>query len=586
MARRRLGVTAALLLVVACKVKLVDGPDFDTEGLIPCETSDTCPAPEDSPCLAALCLEGFCVHTPAPDGPLPDVDQVAGDCRHLYCSAGGAVVPYPARFDTPADDGNRCTEAICEVSTPAQRPKEAGAVCGETKICTGTGICGVCLPTAQRCEGQAISSCDAQGQWSEAQPCAVSQPVCVATPALAAVGAPGAQLAAATCIGAIELAVGAADTCVRFEDGSVRCWGGSSADLSATSAQEPAWSATFTKVAYGVNHACGVRIDGSAWCWGANDYGQLGVDSYESSNAVAQVAGLSGVTDIAVGRQHSCAIAQGVVHCWGRNDRGQLGSAQPGPRATTQPPSDAPTPSMVLGSASQAAPGLIEGVEATGLNLSGAMTCLRTSTTTQCWGLASFPLPEPIVTPEPPDGADGDPAPTPNEPDDPVAERDKLARRVPVAIGGLSATQLSCGDQHCCAIAAGNVHCWGGNDAKQLGSGTKDRFKPVVVPGPTSVSQIGSGSGHACALTGGGEVWCWGDNQRGQSGTGGESATEPPKRIATMTKASALGVGMRHACALLATGEVHCWGDHAVGQLGSGEVPSDGVARQPVPVRW
>jgi serine/threonine-protein kinase len=39
------------------------------------------------------------------------------------------------------------------------------------------------------------------------------------------------------------------------------------------------------------------------------------------------VSGLSGVTDVALGGDHACAIADGAVYCWGNNGNGEVGNS-------------------------------------------------------------------------------------------------------------------------------------------------------------------------------------------------------------------------------------------------------------------
>src|SRR5262245_58372544 len=47
-------------------------------------------------------------------------------------------------------------------------------------------------------------------------------------------------------------------------------------------------------VAAGAEHACSLRADGTVWCWGRNDYGQLGVDqSATDRDEAVQVANLA-----------------------------------------------------------------------------------------------------------------------------------------------------------------------------------------------------------------------------------------------------------------------------------------------------
>lgn len=78
--------------------------------------------------------------------------------------------------------------------------------------------------------------------------------------------------------------------------------------------------------------SCAVKNDGSAWCWGRNEAGQLGDGTTTDSFAPVQVKGPGGagtldkVTAIAPGVRHVCALrSDATVWCWGKNDRGQLG---------------------------------------------------------------------------------------------------------------------------------------------------------------------------------------------------------------------------------------------------------------------
>ena len=73
-------------------------------------------------------------------------------------------------------------------------------------------------------------------------------------------------------------------------------------------------------------HTC-VVVRGSVYCWGNNNYGQLGDGSKElyKDHAVAPGIGSSYDIPIAVGPYHTCAAKERNIHCWGRNEAGQLG---------------------------------------------------------------------------------------------------------------------------------------------------------------------------------------------------------------------------------------------------------------------
>lgn len=75
------------------------------------------------------------------------------------------------------------------------------------------------------------------------------------------------------------------------------------------------------------NGTCGIKIDGTAWCWGSNYYGQLGDGSTTDRHVPVQVSNISGVKSIGLARSHACAVLQAddSIWCWGENDYGQLG---------------------------------------------------------------------------------------------------------------------------------------------------------------------------------------------------------------------------------------------------------------------
>ncbi|MCP4172345.1 MAG: hypothetical protein GY758_16400, partial [Fuerstiella sp.] len=78
-------------------------------------------------------------------------------------------------------------------------------------------------------------------------------------------------------------------------------------------------------------HTCAVTDVGAAYCWGKNDYGQLGNGLWDINDGslvpVRVKAGeqpgdefLSGVRQISAGGQHTCAVTvDGTVYCWGEN---------------------------------------------------------------------------------------------------------------------------------------------------------------------------------------------------------------------------------------------------------------------------
>jgi RHS repeat-associated protein len=136
-------------------------------------------------------------------------------------------------------------------------------------------------------------------------------------------------------MGWVSVAAGAWHTCGIKADQTLWCWGGNSAgevgnggtDDSLTPVQIGGtdWQSVSVGVATGSFHTCGVKLDGSLWCWGENSAGQLGTGSTAGSVTPVQV-GSATWTNMSGGNLHTCGVeSDGTLWCWGDNEQGQIG---------------------------------------------------------------------------------------------------------------------------------------------------------------------------------------------------------------------------------------------------------------------
>jgi alpha-tubulin suppressor-like RCC1 family protein len=292
-----------------------------------------------------------------------------------------------------------------------------------------------------------------------------------------------------------------------------------------SAAANPAVSG-LTQIAPGGYHTCAVTAGGGAQCWGWNGYGQLGTGVSADSTVAIDVAGLAaGVVAVTTGSRHSCALmAAGTVKCWGDNFYGQLGGG---------PPLPSNVPVDVAG---------LVGIVA--ISAGSVHTCGLTATGgVVCWGNDSW-------------GQLGG---------------NNL---------GSGIVAIESGYQHACALTSGGaVKCWGANYGGQLGIGfiSTNSAVPVDVSGLSSgVIAIGAGSVHSCAVVAGGGVKCWGTNNVGQLGDGSTTNSLVPVDVQALSGVSTLALGEGHSCALTTADGVKCWGSAVVnGTTSNASVPVD-----------
>jgi alpha-tubulin suppressor-like RCC1 family protein len=136
----------------------------------------------------------------------------------------------------------------------------------------------------------------------------------------------------------IRSSAGSNYVCGDLWDGTVRCMGSNSSGQLGTSGgdradAEPVVGGSGAAmqlhgVTAGSTHACALDASGYAWCWGLGRYGETGNGTgwYNQANYARQVSGGITFRSLAAGYQHTCGIGtDNNVYCWGDNEFGQLG---------------------------------------------------------------------------------------------------------------------------------------------------------------------------------------------------------------------------------------------------------------------
>ncbi|MFT3693154.1 MAG: hypothetical protein QM831_08435 [Kofleriaceae bacterium] len=263
-------------------------------------------------------------------------------------------------------------------------------------------------------------------------------------------------------------------TCVRFSTGQVKCFGNGAAGQLGTGnmaslgdqASEMGAALPFVDVGTGrtvkflaggfaVPTVCAILDTDQVKCWGANEYGQLGIGDAVSRGQVANQMGdnlpfadlaTTHVDDLSISGTDACAIVSpSKMRCWGSGTFGALGNGASGN----------------MGDGANEMGGNLGSLPLTGtprvIAVGSNFGCAATTTGLYCWGED--------VSGELGIGSTNDIGDAPGE----------VAALAPIPLGTTQdVAQLAPGGDHVCALFAdGSIRCWGNNEHGQLGMGSK-----------------------------------------------------------------------------------------------------------------
>ena len=230
------------------------------------------------------------------------------------------------------------------------------------------------------------------------------------------------------------------------------------------------------------NFTAAVKSDGTLWTWGANSYGQLGINNTTSIySPVTTAGGGTNWKQVSAGSKFTAAIkTDGTLWTWGYGYNWQLGSNNISVRSS---------------------PGMVAGGGTDWAQVSAGIThtaAVKTDGTLWTWGTSS-------------EGG--------------IGANALFSRSSPgtVAGGGTTWKQVSAGGYLVAAIKTdGTLWTWGANWFGQLGNGTtSNRSSPnSTVGGGTDWSSVSCGAYHISATKTDGKIYTVGRNNWGQLGNG------------------------------------------------------------------
>ncbi|HEX5871787.1 MAG TPA: PKD domain-containing protein, partial [Longimicrobium sp.] len=301
------------------------------------------------------------------------------------------------------------------------------------------------------------------------------------------------------------------------------------------------------QMASGGGNACGLLVDGRAFCWGRSYEGALGYGGKRNFTDPVAVAGGHRFRQISTAG-HSCAVTTSHdAYCWGSNNVNEVGAP---PTVVVEGKFTGntrhnPSPTRVLG-----------GISWDMVDVGPGFSCgLSRAGQAYCWG----------------SNGEGQ-----------LGTGDVAGRAQPApVVGGHVFRSIAAGTWHACGLkSSGEVWCWGNNRYRALGGTSAETCGPdymrvdcstTPVKAETVVQfvSIDAGGDFTCGLTAAGVAYCWGRTMIIASDDSNPPPSVPvPAAVPTAERFETLAAGGSSVCALRTDGRAFCWGSGTVNQYG------------------
>ncbi len=403
-------------------------------------------------------------------------------------------------------------------------------VVSESEVCDGAALAGASCQSLGLGAGALQCRADCAG-YDDAQCCSASctgiecgpDPVCGVS---CGTCSQGVCTAAGQCEGEGQCVPA---TCTSL---GISCGSGNDGCGGVLSCGECEQASSWVAVGAGDEHSCALRSDNTIWCWGRNQYSQLGENgaAFGIETSPVQMGSASDWLSLSVGSDHACGVRTSEeAWCWGRNTSGQLGNG-------TLVTSAAPVHFNYISGSSSADITVSAGHDhSCAVQATGALVCAGSNASGQ------------------------------------LGNGTNNSSSAP-SYAGAGFVAAEAGTGHTCAIRSnGNIHCGGAGAAGQLGNGQlANKNTMVFADGSGDWSALELGDSFSCGLRAGGSLWCWGFGIWGQIGDGQSASVLEPSQVGPSLSWVQVSAGGRHACAIAADSSLYCWGAAADGQLGTG----------------